>query len=482
MRRIKDSLSGSDLFDLDSIIEERGFKPLSFFISERMSMMINFKINYFKNMEKFNLVWTGQFISSLGTSMTKFALLIWAYQQTGKATTTAMFGFTAVLPFVLLSPLAGMLVDRIDRKKVMIFADLGAGLGTIGVFILYSVNELQIWHLYLAEALAGACEAFQVPAYSSAITLLIPKDRYSRAHGMISLSQSTAQIASPILAGILMPLIGIGGVMIIDIITLSFAVAGLIVVKIPNPEFHKDQAKNQRRYEEDFWFGLNFLMKNKGLFWLMLIFQNMNFLSGLTYFGILPAMILARSANNQIILASVQAALGAGGIAGSMIVSIWGGPKRKVRTIMIAGACSFLLGDPLLALGTTGPAWIVAAFLSSFFIPFISAPYNALWQTKVEPGIQGRVFSIRGMLQQASLMLGFLLGGFLADNVFEPAMTTNTAIKKSFELFVGSGQGSGMALMFICTGILGALTCLSGYFVKEFRNLEETMPDYDQSK
>lgn len=436
-------------------------------------------INYFKGMGKFNLVWTGQFISILGTSMTKFALLIWAYQQTNKATTTAMFGFTALLPFVLLSPLSGMLVDRIDRKKVMIFADLGAGFSTIGIFILYSLNGLQIWHLYLAEAFAGACEAFQVPAYSSAITLLIPKDQYSRAHGMISLAHSTAQIAAPILAGILMPLIAIRGVMIIDIITLSFAVAALIMVKIPNPEFRRDQSKNHRRFGEDFWFGLKFLMENKGLFWLMLIFQNMNFLSGLTYFGILPAMILARSANNQIILASVQAALGAGGITGSIIVSIWGGPKRKVQTIMIAGACSFLIGDPLLALGTTGPVWIVAAFLSSFFIPFISSPCNVLWQTKVQPEIQGRVFSIRGMFQQASLMLGFLLGGYLADNIFEPALTTNSAIKSIFELLVGSGKGSGMALMFICTGILGALTCLSGYFIKEFRDLEETMPDYD---
>jgi MFS family permease len=442
-------------------------------------MMINFKINYFKNMEKFNLVWAGQFVSIIGTAMTKFALLIWAYQQTGKAATTAMFGFTALLPFVLLSPLAGMLVDRIDRKKVMIFADLGAGFGTIGIFILYSLNELQIWHLYLAEALAGACEAFQVPAYFSAITLLIPKDQYSRAHGMISLAHSTAQIAAPILAGILMPLITIRGVMIIDIITLSFAIAALIVVKIPNPEFRRDQSNNPRRYGEEFWIGLKFLMKNKGLFWLMLIFLNMNFLSGLTYFGILPAMILARSANNQLILASVQAALGAGGIAGSIIVSIWRGPKKKVPTIMMAGACSFLLGDLLLALGTTGALWIVAAFWSSFFIPFISAPCNVLWQTKVEPRIQGRVFSIRSMSQQAGLMLGFLLGGYLADNIFEPALTTNTAIKRSFEFLVGSGKGSGMALMFICTGILGALTCLSGYFIKEFRDLEETMPDYD---
>lgn len=444
--------------------------------------MKNFRINRLSGMDKFKLVWLGQFVSLMGTAMTKFALLIWAYQRTSKASTTALFGFASVLPFVLLSPLAGVLVDRIDRKKLMAFADLGAGMVTIAVFILYSIGRLEVWDLYLANALTGACEAFQVPAYSSAITLMIPKEQYSRASGLISLAHSSAQISAPILAGILMPAIGIRGIMIIDIVTFSVAIGALIIVKIPNPEFNKDELKNYQHFCEEIWFGLKFLLKHKGLLWLMLIFLAINFLAGLTYFGILPAMILTRSANNQIVLASVQAALGAGGIVGSLIISIWGGPKRKVPVIIIAGTCSFLLGDPLLAIGATVSVWVIAAFLASLFIPFIAAAQNVLWQSKVESGIQGRVFSIRGMFQQASLMIGFLLGGYLADNVFEPAMSTNTALNRIFKPLIGSGKGSGMALMFIGTGILGTITCLSGYFIKDVRDLEESMPDYDQGK
>ncbi len=451
--------------------------PLSFFIFERMVLMINFKFNHINGMDKFKLVWSGQFVSLIGTAMTKFALLIWAYEQTSKATTTAMFGFAAVLPFVLLSPVAGVLVDLFDRKKVMALADLGAGIVTAVVFILYSMGKLQVCHLYLAEAFTGACEAFQVPAYSSAITLLISKEQYTRANGLISLAHSSAQISAPILAGILMPAIGIWGIMAIDIISFLFAIAALFMVSMPNPEFNCHQTANNQPGCMDLWFGLKYLWKHKGLFWLMQIFLVINFLAGLTYFGILPAMILARSANNQIILAYVQAALGAGGIVGSLIISIWGGPKRKVPALIIAGTCSFSLGDPLLAIGTTVSVWVIAAFLASFFIPFITAAQNVLWQSKVEPGIQGRVFSIRGMFQQASLMIGFLLGGYLADNVFEPVMRTSTALNNIFKSLVGSGKGSGMALMFICTGILGALTCLSGFLFKDLRNLEDNMPD-----
>ncbi len=440
-------------------------------------MMKNFKANSLDSMNNFKLVWSGQFISLMGTAMTKFALLIWAYQQTSKATTTALLGFAAVLPIVLLSPLAGVLIDRIDRKKVMALADLGAGIVTVAVFILYSTGKLQVCHLYLAEAFTGACEAFQVPAYSSAITLLIPKEQYSRANGMVSLARSSAQISAPILAGILMPAIGIRGIMVIDIISFLLAISALIVAKIPNPELNQDKLKNNQHLSEGFWFGLKYLLNHKGLFWLMLIFLIINFLSGITYFGILPALILARSADNQLVLAWVQASLGAGGIIGSLIISIWGGPKRNVLAILLSGACSFLFGDLFLAIGSTVSVWVIAAFLSSFFIPLINAGQNVLFQSKIEPGIQGRVFSIRNMFQQAFLPIGYLLGGYLADNIFEPVMTTNTVINHVFKGLVGSGKGSGMALMFLVTGILGAITCLSGFLFKGLRNLETSLPD-----
>lgn len=441
--------------------------------------MNRFIIKNLKGMQVFTLVWFGESISIMGTAMTRFALMVWAYDQIGKATTTALLGFSSILPYILLSPFAGAVVDRFDRKKIMILSDLGAGLMTISIFILLITGNLKIWHLYLAEAMAGAFEAFQIPAYSGAITMLIPKDQYSRASGMRSFSSYGSQVLAPILGGFLVLQIGIKGVMLIDIATFLCAVGTLMVVFIPNPAMKKENKEDKTRIFEDIKFGSSYLRERKGLMTLMAVYVGMNFLSSLTYFGILPAMILSRTGSNRMILASVQSALGIGGVFGSLIVSAWKGSSKKVNTIIITGIGSFFLGDIFLAIGHIHQIWIAAAFLSSVFLPFMTSAYSSLWQSKVEPGIQGRVFSIRDMFQLACMPVGYVLGGILADYVFEPAMAVGGSLHDTFSWLLGSGKGTGMALMFLFTGITGSMLCLCGYFNKNLRNLEKDIPDHD---
>ena len=434
---------------------------------------------YMKNltgMQVFTLVWFGQFVSIMGTSITKFALMIWAYEMVGKASTTALLGFSSLLPYVILSPIAGVIIDRFDRKKIMILSDLMAGIVTATILILFILGEIEVWHLFIAEAFMGASEAFQIPAYISSITLLIPKAKYSRASGMRSFSSYSAQIFAPIISGLLVVSIGITGILLIDIVTFFLSMFALVMVNIPNPENKEDKSMNMR---EDLKFGINYLIKRRGLFLLMLIFLAINFLAAMTYFGILPAMILARTDNNKMILASVQAALGLGGVIGSLIVSFIGTPRKKVFTMLMAAALSYLLGDIFLGIGTTEFVWYVAAFLSSFVLPFIMSSQNALWQSKVDPSIQGRVFSIKGMLQLGSMPLGYIVGGLLADYVFEPAMRSGGNLERIFGWLVGSGNGSGMALMFAINGVLGVIICVGGYFLKDVRFLEDNLPDYD---
>lgn len=429
-------------------------------------------------MQVFTLVWFGQFISIMGTSMTKFALMIWAYEKVGTATTTALLGFSSLLPYVILSPIAGVIVDRFDRKKIMILSDLLSGIVSIMILILFITGNLEVWHLFITEGLLGAFESFQIPAYSSAITMLIPKDKYTRASGMRSFSSYASQVFAPILGGFLVITVGIKGVLIVDIITFIIATLALIIVNIPNPEV-KEEVRGSMW--EELKFGVNYLIQRKGLFQLMMIFLAMNFLATMTYFGILPAMILARTGNNKMILASVQAALGIGGVVGSLAVSFMGAPRKKVLTMLMAAASSYLLGDIFLGIGSTTVVWYVAAFLSSLVLPFVMGPQNALWQSKVEPQLQGRVFSIRGMLQTGSMPLGYLVGGFLADNFFEPAMLSGGSLNSIFGWLVGSGKGSGMALMFAINGVLGFIICVGGYFLKDVRNLEDNLQDYDMS-
>ena len=196
-------------------------------------------------MRTFLIIWGGQLVSLLGTGMTRFALMIWAWQQTGEATTLALLGFFSYGGYVLVSPLAGVIVDRLDRRRVMIVADLGAGLMTVAVLLLLASGNLSIWHLFVAGTLASIFEAFQIPAYLAATTMLMPKSQYARASGMRSLAHATSTVFAPIFADALLALIGIQGVMLIDVGTFLVAVGALVFTRIPNPPLGDEaEAKN----------------------------------------------------------------------------------------------------------------------------------------------------------------------------------------------------------------------------------------------
>jgi len=431
-------------------------------------------------MRIFLIIWAGQLVSLLGTGMTRFALLVWAWQQTGEATTLALLGFFSYGPYVLVSPFAGIVVDRLDRRWVMLLADLCAGLMTVGLLLLFSTGELRIWHLYLAESLASVFEAFQIPAYSASITMLVSKEQYARTSGMHSLAQSTSTVLAPIFAGVLLGLVGIGGVMLIDVATFLFAVFTLLLVRIPRPSRVTDTSDMLESSLGELSFGFRYIFARRGLLGLLLIFAGMNLFAALTYYSILPAMILARTGSDELALATVQGALGVGGVVGSLLIGIWGGPKRRIHACLTGAALSFLVGDFLMAVGRVVPTWVVAAFLGAVFIPFITSAQQAIWQSKVAPDVQGRVFSAKGMLQMATFPVGYLLAGPLADWVFEPAMVAGGPLADVLGWLVGTGPGAGMGLMFVCTSVLGMAMSLSGYLFDAVRNVEVDLPDHEQ--
>ncbi len=183
----------------------------------------------------FLLIWAGQVVSQTGTAMTRFALLVWVYEQTGRATSVALLGFCAFVPFVVASPFAGVWVDRLDRRRVMFWADLGAGVTTAALLLLFATGHLVLWHILVAEALAGVCEAFQVPAFTAASTLLVPPRHYARASGLRSVATLGAEGVAPFAAGLALPWVGVTGVMLIDIATFLVALATLLAVSVPRP-------------------------------------------------------------------------------------------------------------------------------------------------------------------------------------------------------------------------------------------------------
>jgi MFS family permease len=420
----------------------------------------------------FLVVWFGQLVSQIGTAMSTFALLIWIYERTGRATSVALLGFFWFLPVIALSPLAGVWVDRYDRRRIMLLADTGAAAMTAGVLALYASGRLEVWHLYVAEAISGVCWAFQGPAYTAATTMLLPSRHYARAAGLRSVATFGADAVAPFLAGVAVVALGIGGVLVIDLVTFLLAVATLATVRIPRPPPADTHDTTASGFREEFRAGFRYIRARRALLALMGIYTGINLFAALTYYAILPPMILARTGRDTIALASVQSALGAGAVAGGVLMGLWGGPRRKIHGVLAGAAISFLAGDLLFALGRTLPVWIGAALVGSFFIPIILASDLSIWQSKVPPSLQGRVFSIRSAVRMSMMPLGYLLGGLFADGWFEPAMMPGGSLSTSFGWLVGVGPGAGMAVMFLLTAVAGTLMSLAGYLSRTVREVE----------
>jgi MFS family permease len=429
-------------------------------------------------MVAFTIVWLGQMVSLLGTSMTRFALTIWAWQVTGEATALALVAFFSFGPTVLLSPVAGALVDRLNRKLVMMLSDLAAGLSTIIILILFATDHLQIWHLYIAGAFAGAFEAFQFPAYSAAVSTMLPKRHYTRANGMLGLTEPTSQIAAPLLAGLLLTVIGLSGILIIDIITFSVAIGALLVVHIPQPAATEAGRQGHGSLWHESIYGFRYIYQRPSLLGLQLVFMAGNFVGSGAYV-LIPALILARTGNDEITLGAVQSMFGIGGVAGGVLLSLWGGPARRIHSLLIGWILAGLTGEFLLGLGRDPLIWNISAFCSGFFIPFINGSNQAIWQAKVAPDVQGRVFASRRLIAQISAPLALLLVGPLTDNFFEPAMKPGGSLADLFGGIVGVGPGAGLGLLFALIGLFIVVIGLIGYVTPVIRRVEEFLPDHD---
>jgi MFS family permease len=429
-------------------------------------------------MRDFTVVWFGQVVSLMGTAMTGFALTVWAWQTTGSATALALVGLFTFGPTVLFSPIAGALVDRWNRKLVLALSDLASGLSTIVIFILYASGQLQIWHLYVAGAFSGIFQAFQWPAYSAAITLMVPKAQYGRANGMVSLAESGSGILAPVMAGALIAVAGLPAVLIIDIVTFVFAVGAVLIVRIPQPPVTEAGLEGKGSLLQESAYGFRYIFKRRSLLGLQLVFFCGNLMSTFG-FTVLAAMLLARTGSNTAVLGGVESAAALGGVAGGLLISAWGGPRRKVHGVLLGWCLNGLLGPLLLGLGQSLPMWLAGAFLGAMVAPLINSSNQAIWMAKVAPDVQGRVFSVRRLIAQITAPLAMLMAGPLADRVFEPAMQPGGSLAPVFGGLVGVGPGAGMGLMLVIAGLLSAAVGLAGYAFPAVRNAERLLPDHD---
>lgn len=414
------------------------------------------------SMRNFLIVWLGQFVSSIGSNMTGFAIEIWAWEITGQATTLTLVGFFSLLPSIIITPISGVIVDRFNRKFLMMVGDTVAVFSTIIILFLHLTNNLQIWHFYLTGAVVGTFNQFQSLAYSASVSLMIPKQHYTRASSLEFLSGYGSQIIAPALAGYLYTIIGFTGIWLIDISTFIVAISSLLLINIPQPS-PTNTNENVANLWQDVGCGWRYIATHKNLLALLII----NLLFWLPHDigdSLYTPMILSRTNNNTLVLGSLAAAAGFGGVTGAIIVSTWGGFQRKITGVLLgmigAGVSKIVFG-----FGRTALIWIPAQFCSSVNFPLNGSSDNAIWLAKVPANVQGRVFAARSLLLQIGSAVGYLIAGPLADRVFTPALQSGGVLVGIFGGLLGTGTGAGIAFLYVICAVCMLLVGLVGFLI-----------------
>ncbi|MEM9595408.1 MAG: MFS transporter [Acidobacteriota bacterium] len=421
-------------------------------------------------MRTFYTVWTGQVVSMVGTGLTSFALGVWVYQKTGSATSFALIFLFMELPGILISPLAGALVDRYDRRLVMIFSDLVAGLASAIVLVLALMGSLEVWHIYLVVAIGSVGNAFQLPAYLATLPLMVPEERLGQANGLTQTAQAIRQVLAPAMAGFLLLEIGIQGVVAIDVVTFLVALVTLMMVRFPRPEPAEGEIPGGMKGE--LTFGLAYIFRHPGLLAILLVIAWFSFILSIIGPLITPMILEFTTPAVLGILTSIG---GVGMLFGGFAMSSWGGPERRIH-----GVLGFLMlsGIALMAHGLA-PSSVLIGICAFFFfgtLPFVFACNDIIWQTKVAPEVLGKVLAARQMLTRLTAPVGYFVAGPLADHVFEPMLEEGGSLSASVGQVIGVGAGRGIAFMFILGGASVLLVAAIGYLVPSLRRVEDEPP------
>jgi len=421
-------------------------------------------------MRTFFVVWIGQLTSVVGSNLTGFGLAIWMYLETDSVTLLALIMLASTLPGVLLGPFAGALVDRWDRRKVMLTGDTSAGIATLVVVFLLLTDQLELWHIYLMATIGSVANSFQEPAYMASVPLMVPKRHLGRANGLVQMGSAIGTLVAPALAGLLVATTGLWGVLLVDVATFAVAVATLVVVRIPRPA-------EAPGVTDAVWGqiieGWNWLRARRGLFGFLLVAAGINFLLGFMSVLLIPLFL---SFASEVVLGTALSIMGLGMLVGSVVMGIWGGPKRRMRGMLIGIALGGLL---VATMGLDDSVLLVtsATFVLMVTVAIVNGTSQALWQVKVPPGLQGRTFSVRRMMAQIAIPVAYLAAGPVADRVFEPLLAVGGGLADSVGSVIGTGPGRGIGFMFILMGLGTFALAVAAYSNASIRNLEEELPD-----
>ncbi|MFZ2754733.1 MAG: MFS transporter [Lysobacteraceae bacterium] len=420
----------------------------------------------------FLLIWFGQLVSGVGSRLTSFALGLWVYQTTGSTTRFAMVFVAMAVPALVLLPFAGALVDRWDRRRTMIVCEClsAAVIGAMGLLVAF--GDLELWHVYLGVGLSAMTNTFLQPAYAASVPLLADRDRLTRVNGLIQTGQGLALVGGPALAGILMSVMGIAGVLAVDALTFLVGALCIAVARIPRPARDETVPDDLLREAHEGW---RYVAERPGLLGMLCISAAGSFLFAIASIAITPLVLITANQDGRML--GLQMSLSCSGLlVGGLLITLWGGPRQKIHGLLGFSVLSGL-AIAIHGLAPSLTLLIVAGFLMFLTIPPAQSASMALWQTKVPSQLLGRTMAILRMTGEAALPIGFLLAGPLAEFVFEPAMMPDGMLADSVGSIIGIGPGRGLALMFIVLGVLMMIVAAAAYGIRSIRRIEVEIPD-----
>lgn len=415
------------------------------------------------SLRTFYVLWSTQSLSQWGSAMTNFALTLWLYQKTGSALQTALLSICSYAPYVLMSTFAGALSDRWDKKKIMLFSDTFAACCTAAVFVFLKMDLLSPMHMYVLNAVNGLMNTIQQPASDVAMTLITPRDKYQKTSGLRSLSQSLVTILHPMTATALYAAAGMDIVIFVDLSTYAVAFTALLFfVKLP--QITEGDTENKKSSGKEPLIsaskaGLRYIRDNPLILHLILFLAGVNLVAS-AFDAALPAFVLPRENGGETVLGIVTSCAGIATLIGSLAAAALPKPKNRIRMITGTMLFSLTVENFLLAFTRVPALWCLGQILGWLAVPVMNANLDVILRTTIPVDIQGRVYSCRNTLQFFTIPIGFLTGGLLVDQVWEPIMS-GVREDQWLALLFGTGKGSGAAIMMFVLGLSGAVICIS---------------------
>lgn len=420
-------------------------------------------------------LWLGQLVSTFGTHLSAFALGLTLFQRTGEATPLALSVLCSYVPATLLGPFAGVLADRADRRWLMLLSDGAQALTTLALLLVMSAETLPLPLVYALLALGSAASTAQAPAATATVSQLVPAEHLGRAHGLMALGEGIGGLAAPVLASVLLVVAGLRGVLLTDLATFLFSAGVLAALRLPRTPRGADRAHPPLSLASELRTGWRYITARRGLLGLLLIGSALNLIGIFVTARLHVPLVLARTGEDTAVLALVSSAFGLGLLLGGAGMATWGGPHPRIYGTL-GGIAALGVGYQLLfGLGYSALVWAGASFLGGLLIPVQSGSANALWQARVPPALQGRVFAVRRTVGQVLTPVGLVLVGPLADQVAAPFLAS--PVGQRLLPALSQAPGGQFALVLCAFGLLSTLLAVAALGVPWVRSVEQEVPE-----